>query len=183
MGISTFRSTTFVLALLAILSMPAVDAWDLNGKWICKEGGTYFVRQVDDKIWWLGEPNGSPPDPSWCNVAQGTICGDYVTLNWADVPKGTIMNSGNLVLQVATGPDGYPVMNVICVTGGFGGRSFVKPTETFNPPSNLVKISESPCKIQWTDNSNDEEGFNIYIGGSCVNCANNTAWKIAIKLC
>ncbi len=51
---------------------------------------------------------------------------------------------------------------------------------TFNPPSNLVKVSESPCKIQWTDNSNNEDGFNIYHGGSCANCAENKAWtKVA----
>lgn len=51
---------------------------------------------------------------------------------------------------------------------------------TISPPSNVTKVDESPCKIQWTDNSNNEEGFNIYIGGSCANCAGNNDWtKVA----
>lgn len=47
-------------------------------------------------------------------------------------------------------------------------------------PSHLTKVSSSPCGIRWQDNSNNEDGFNIYIGGSCANCNNTTAWtKIA----
>ena len=51
-----------------------------------------------------------------------------------------------------------------------------------NPPSNLVKTIDdgSFCGIRWTDNSNNEEGFNIYIGGSCANCNGTTTWtKVA----
>ncbi len=49
-----------------------------------------------------------------------------------------------------------------------------------NAPSNLTKVSDNPCGIKWKDNSNNEDGFNIYIGGSCVNCSNTTKWtKIA----
>lgn len=66
-------------------------------------------------------------------------------------------------------------------TYGRGAWSIITGSSPeINPPSNLAKISNDPCKIQWQDNSNDEDGFNIYIGGSCVNCAGNSVWtKIA----
>ncbi len=43
-------------------------------------------------------------------------------------------------------------------------------------PSNLTKTNEFPCTIEWTDNSDNEDGFNIYIGGSCVDCEATTEW-------
>lgn len=44
-----------------------------------------------------------------------------------------------------------------------------------NPPSNLTKLSDYPCSIKWQDNSDDEDGFNIYLGCSCAhNCSNCT---------
>jgi hypothetical protein len=47
-------------------------------------------------------------------------------------------------------------------------------------PSDLTRISTLPCKIEWKDNSTDEDGFNIYIGGSCAKCEETTTWfKVA----
>jgi hypothetical protein len=43
-------------------------------------------------------------------------------------------------------------------------------------PSDLTKTNELPCTIEWNDNSNNEDGFNIYIGGSCANCEETTDW-------
>lgn len=43
-------------------------------------------------------------------------------------------------------------------------------------PSDLTKTNEFPCTIEWTDNSDNEDGFNIYIGGSCVDCEATTDW-------
>lgn len=37
-------------------------------------------------------------------------------------------------------------------------------------PTNIVKDGDLPCQIRWSDNSNNEDGFNIYVGGSCTNC-------------
>lgn len=66
------------------------------------------------------------------------------------------------------------VASVILVTAICGCNG------TISAPGNLVKVSEVPCKVQWTDNSNNEEGFNIYIGGSCGNnCSGNIVWTKA----
>jgi len=37
-------------------------------------------------------------------------------------------------------------------------------------PTNLVKVGDLPCQIKWSDNANNENGYNIYKGGSCTNC-------------
>ncbi len=45
-------------------------------------------------------------------------------------------------------------------------------------PTDLTKVESSPtCKLSWTDNSDDEKGFNVYIGvpvhGRCADGATN----------
>jgi hypothetical protein len=44
-------------------------------------------------------------------------------------------------------------------------------------PTNLAKKETLPCTITWTDNSANEQGFNIYVGGSCAGCQTNTEWQ------
>lgn len=42
---------------------------NLSGGWICDDGGTYFVRQVGDQLWWYGQS--SDGGESWANVISG----------------------------------------------------------------------------------------------------------------
>jgi hypothetical protein len=51
-----------------------------------------------------------------------------------------------------------------------------------NPPGNLAVVSGYPCTIQWNDNSNNEAGFNIYVGGSCANCAATNNWNLVARV-
>jgi len=46
-------------------------------------------------------------------------------------------------------------------------------------PTNLVKVDDLPCQIRWSDNANNENGYNIYIGGSCTNCmaTSDSSWR------
>ena len=44
-------------------------------------------------------------------------------------------------------------------------------------PTGLIKTGELPCQVRWNDNSDNEDGFNIYIGGSCVSCPTTTDWR------
>lgn len=46
-------------------------------------------------------------------------------------------------------------------------------------PTNLVKVDDLPCQIKWGDNANNENGYNIYIGGSCTNCmaTSDSSWR------
>lgn len=45
-----------------------------------------------------------------------------------------------------------------------------------NAPENLTKDDTPLCKVSWTDNSTNEQGFNVYVGGSCADCGATTAW-------
>ncbi len=61
-------------------------------------GGKYYLRQLGNDVLWYGEENAV--SPSWSNVAHGIINGNIITVKWADVPKGSIMQSGNLVIRI-----------------------------------------------------------------------------------
>jgi hypothetical protein len=61
-------------------------------------GGKYYLRQLGNELLWYGEEDAV--SPSWSNVAHGVIKGNTITLKWADVPKGQILQSGNLVIKI-----------------------------------------------------------------------------------
>ena len=61
-------------------------------------GGKYYIRQLGNEIFWYGEE--VAVSPSWSNVAHGTISGNTITVKWADVPKGSIRQSGDLVIRI-----------------------------------------------------------------------------------
>ena len=92
-------------------------ALNLSGVWNCDDGGKYYVRQLGNKVWWLGER--TPTSPAWSNVAHGDLVGNQLRLEWADVPKGSILQSGILLLEV-TGNK----MTAKQKTGGFGGSNW-----------------------------------------------------------
>src|SRR5262245_21311965 len=129
--LSMRAEVTLVLALL-LFGLPelSVDtyagssqagtriAFDLTGVWRCDDGGTYFVRQVDNELWWYGR------DPSliWTNVFHGQIQGTTVIGNWADVPPGKVQSYGTLNLQI------FPANRMVAMskTGGFGGNQWFR---------------------------------------------------------
>jgi len=98
----------------------ATTALDLTGVWNCDDGGKYYVRQLGTTVWWYGE--NSPNSPSWSNVMRGTISGNMINADWCDVPKGGILSSGNLVLQVVSGNQ----LMAVSKTGGFGGSTWTR---------------------------------------------------------
>ena len=61
-------------------------------------GGKYYLRQLGDEVLWYGEEYAV--SPTWSNVAHGIIKGNKIIVKWADVPKGEIMQSGNLVIRI-----------------------------------------------------------------------------------
>jgi hypothetical protein len=101
---------------------------NLTGKWNCIQGGTYYIRQVNEEVWWLGEEKDS--HPGYCNVAHGKASEKYVILSWSDVPKGQVMQSGILVLTYNPEDkdhNGKPTLHAMIRTGGFGGITWIKP--------------------------------------------------------
>jgi len=73
------------------------SGYDLNGVF-SGAGGKYYLRQLGNEILWYGEEDAV--SPTWSNVAHGVIKGNTITVKWADVPKGEIMQSGNLVIKI-----------------------------------------------------------------------------------
>lgn len=71
---------------------------NLTGIWSCNDGGTYYIRQIGNVVWWDGDE--TSVNPRWANVAHGTISGNLVTLDYADVPEGNAIGYGTLVLEI-----------------------------------------------------------------------------------
>lgn len=96
-----------VLLLAGAASNASAAAVNLNGLWQCDDGAVYYIRQIGNTVWWLGEDQTAVP-PLFANVANGKIVAKkgtkQVVLKWADVPKGSTANNGTLVLEIVTDP-------------------------------------------------------------------------------
>ncbi len=99
-------------------STPAL--MDLTGVWNCDDGGIYYVRQLGATVWWYGELD--PNTPNWSNVMKGSISGNMINADWSDVPKGSVMQNGNLVLQIVSNNN----LVAISKTGGFAGSVWTR---------------------------------------------------------
>lgn len=116
-----YKKPLFILIFLGILilintiKVQSGCVYDLNGTWRTGNIGLFYIRQIDDKIWWYGEDD--QLSPTWSNIAYGTVDGNIITLDWIDVPKGYASLRGSLVIEIK-----YPNRLVrIAETGGFGG--------------------------------------------------------------
>jgi hypothetical protein len=92
----------------------------LTGKWYCNDGGSYFIRQIGNEVWWHGLSRDG--GATWSNVFHGRLAGNQVTGRWADVPQGRIQNAGEMTLQIL----GNNKFRVIRKTGGFGGSEWTR---------------------------------------------------------
>ena len=103
---------------------------DLTGPWLANDDGIYYLRQIDDALWWSGmSGQAGPPETlgrSWNNVAFGEIQDDLtIELQWADVPRGQILGSGTLVWEIVDDGTGNTRLTKVSETGsGFGGAEF-----------------------------------------------------------
>jgi hypothetical protein len=93
---------------------------DLTGVWQCDDGGIYYVRQLGTTVWWYGELD--PNAPNWSNVMRGSISGGTINAEWSDVPKGSVMQNGNLVLQIVSNNE----LVAVSKTGGFAGSHWTR---------------------------------------------------------
>lgn len=116
------KRTMLVGFLVACLGIGAFAAYagDLTGAWNSDSGGTYYIRQLQNEVWWYGEA--SPTDPAWSNVAQGTLRGKILQLKWSDVPKGSVMSNGVLTLELTA--DGKLIAKK--KTGDFGDAEWTR---------------------------------------------------------
>jgi hypothetical protein len=136
-GILQMRKLMFVLPLLAIVGIAGTaftqsqnqsgvsgstsSSHNVTGVWRNEnDGGLYYIRQINDRIWWLGEQR--PEGGQWANVAYGSVRGNQIELDWADIPKGALRNTGRITLQIES--DSRLVRTAS--TGSFGGAVWAK---------------------------------------------------------
>jgi len=149
----TFGDGTKFDGLISIPSMtgsgpnPNVD---LTGVWSCDDTGTYYIRQVESTVWWDGDEDN--PNLNWANVAYGTISGNIVTLDYADVPEGTADGHGTMVLDIISNDELRAREKPESYGGSHWVRSSIKPQPPINQP---VKPTVNPPIITnpWDDPS------------------------------
>ena len=128
LGIATLA---FLILVQIVSAASDQTGHDLTGVWKCDDGGTYYLSQTNNVLCWYGEKD--PISPAFSNVAQGTIDGSIINLQWADVPKGTTLNSGILTLNIVSNDE----LQATKKTGNFGGslwtRSGTTPTQAETP--------------------------------------------------
>jgi hypothetical protein len=104
----------------------------LTGVWRSGDGGIYYIRQVGERIVWQGQsdagaPSDQEPGRTWSNVAQGTVdATGLITLDWADVPRGNILGSGNLTVQAEPAEDGNVRLRIVDQAGHFTDMSALR---------------------------------------------------------
>ena len=99
MRLAAIRKAAFAAVLFAALGLIAPVAQsqseNLTGIWEDDAGVQYQLRQTGDELYWY-----MAGGPRVINVFYGTIAGDIITGEWADLPGGRLDGSGQLSLQV-----------------------------------------------------------------------------------
>jgi len=78
-----------------LLAASAVGAYDLTGRWRSDTGNISLVRQVDNRVYWFVDDS-----PRVQNVFVGTLRGNLITGEWADLPGNRLLNAGTITLTV-----------------------------------------------------------------------------------
>jgi len=122
-----------------------LQALDLTGVWSCDDGGTYYLRQIGNVLWWDGD--GSPE--TWSNVARGIIDGNTITLEYADVPEGRAAGFGQLVLNIISKDE----LEALEAPESYGGSRWwrsavpaVQPPDPQGPTVDPTVTSSDPWK-------------------------------------
>ena len=121
----TVVAAAMVLAFVGECSSANAGKVMLTGKWSinCGGGGTYYLRQINDEVWWIGEsPDGGR---TWTNIGHGQIKGKVLTVRWADAPRGSCSGSGIITLELVTKGDEVVELRKTKQDGAnFGGDTF-----------------------------------------------------------
>ena len=114
----------------------------LTGNWGADDDGVYYIRQVGNTIWWTGMSgrDGSSADlgRDFDNVAHGTLKGNVLGLDFADVPRGNMWGQGHLAIRAEADEDGN--LQLRRITGDFGATTFTPCA----PTSHLVETFARP---------------------------------------
>lgn len=121
-GVAALVSGFTALPAHALCAAPK----DINGTWYSDDGGTYYVRQVDGIIWWVGMS--SDKGQTWTNVFRGQRKLDKVFGTWSDVPRNPNgkASSGELNLALSISGTSVGGWKMTTMTGGFSGKNWFK---------------------------------------------------------
>lgn len=140
------------------VATPPPPSYNLTGTWSADDRGLYYIRQLNDLVWWVGMSTESPmglhdfrKGIAYTNVFRGRLRGNTIVGDWADVPHGSNDLNGTLTLRIVTAPIfGAPVLQKQAQTGGFGASTWnlVIPTNTSTSCDNIVASSpDIRCKF------------------------------------
>ena len=107
-----------LLPIILAVFLGTTLALDLTGDWRASTGENFYIRQANNTVWIYGES--IQTNGNWTSVAYGTLEGNKVSLDWADVPKGNASLMGTLKLNVTSDNE----QQVIDQTGGWGGKEW-----------------------------------------------------------
>jgi hypothetical protein len=107
----------FLLIIIAVF-LSTTLAMDLTGDWRAGTGENFYIRQGNNTVWCYGES--ITQNENWTSIAYGTLEGNTVKLDWADVPKGNASLMGTIVLKVTSDNELQPINQ----TGGWGGQGW-----------------------------------------------------------
>lgn len=116
----TVACVTLLLVIFARPVSTQVNGISLTGTWTAGNLGVFFIRQIGNEVWWLGEDD--PVQPSWCNVGHGTVTDRTLTADWIDIPKGTSRSKGTVVINIAHSNR----LEVVSQNGGFAVKEMTK---------------------------------------------------------
>jgi hypothetical protein len=111
---------------------------DLTGVWSCDDTGTYYIRQIGNKVWWDGDEDN--PSLNWANVAYGTVSGNTVKLDYADVPEGDAVGYGTLILDIISNDE----LKAREKPESFGGSRWVRSSKSEPPISSPANPPVNP---------------------------------------
>lgn len=100
-----FFICAYILATVNINSQDflatAIQSFNLTGVWKGNDGGTYYIRNIGNDIWWLGISS-ADDGKTFSNVLKGHINRDNKTINadWVDIPRGNNGFYGTLTLSI-----------------------------------------------------------------------------------
>ena len=129
-GVAASASTITDLAAFGCASDDPEDVGALTGAWRGDDGGVYYIRQVGDCVWWFGtdvarvEP-GRTAQQGFSNVAAGRVDGTEIVVEWADVPRGSILGGGGLTVTINEDGDSRSITEQRGAWG-FGAKSFTR---------------------------------------------------------
>jgi hypothetical protein len=74
---------------------------NLTGTWKANDGGTYYIRNIGNDVWWLGISS-NDDGKTFSNVLKGQIHinNKTITADWSDIPRGTNSYYGKLTLTI-----------------------------------------------------------------------------------